>query len=422
MKKENIRKYLINPPSPFLIDEKVFPNLGLISLATSQNLDIIDFSGDKNFEETAKKIRGDWFGFYSTTPQFPMTYKIFKEIKKNNPDAKFIIGGPHASAVYNLDKEDVNKKSIEEFDFIFVGEAEKEFEIKDKYTFSKVIKNIDDVKIPDRNKVNIQEYHYDLLGRKATTIMTQRGCPFQCIFCSGREVDMYRKVRQHSPERILEEMDYLKSEFGYNAFMWYDDEININPKRLEDIAKLLKKRDYIHRGFVRSDLIVKNPKTIDYLADMNFIELCFGVESGSDRILKIIDKGTNYEMNLKAIELIKERGIKTKIFTIIGLPDERYEDVMLTKKWIEEAKPDGFDMTILNPYPGSKIYNLSKPTNEMKGYGFEYKGVFFNKIDFANEDSFYKGKPGEYSCFIRTKSLTSEDIIKLRDNIEKDLR
>jgi radical SAM superfamily enzyme YgiQ (UPF0313 family) len=417
-----MEKYLINPPSPFLIDEKVFPNLGLISLATSQNMNIIDFSGDKNFEETAKKINGDWFGFYSTTPQFPMTYKIFKEIKKNNPHAKFVIGGPHASAVYNLDKEDINKKRIEEFDFIFVGEAEKEIELKDKYNFSKLIKNIDEIKIPNRNKVKIGEYHYNIFGKKATTIMTQRGCPYQCVFCSGREVEMYRKIRQHSANRVLDEMDYLNSELGYEAFMWYDDEINTNPKRLEEIVSLLKKRNYIHRGFVRSDLIVKNPKSIDYLADMGFVELCFGVESGSDRILKAINKGTDYDMNLKAIRLIKERGIKTKVFTMVGLPNENYEDIMLTKKWIEEAKPDNFDITILNPYPGSKVYNFAKPTKELDGYNFEYNGLFFNKIDFAKEDSFYKGKIGEYSCFVRTKSLTSEEIVNLRESIEKDLK
>jgi radical SAM superfamily enzyme YgiQ (UPF0313 family) len=417
-----MRKYLINPPSPFLVDEKVFPNLGLISLATSQDMDIIDFSGDKNFKNTAKNIRGDWFGFYSTTPQFPMTYKIFKEIKHNNPEAKFVIGGPHASAVYNLDKEDINKKRIEEFDNIFVGEAEKEIELNGKYTYSKLIKNIDEIKIPDRRKVKIDEYSYKILGKKATTVMTQRGCPFQCVFCSGREVEMYKKVRQHSANRILTEMDYLSSELGYEAFMWYDDEINTNPKRLEEIAGLLKKRDYIHRGFVRSDLVVRNPKSIDHLADMGFVELCFGVESGSNRILKNINKGTNYEMNLKAVKLIKDRGIKTKIFTIVGLPDETYEDIMLTKQWIEEAQPDSFDICILNPYPGSKIYNLAKPSNELKGYNFEYNGVYFNKIDFANEDSFYKGKAGEYSCFVRTKTLTSENLINLRDKVEKDLR
>ncbi len=417
-----MEKYLINPPSPFLINEKVFPNLGLISLATSHDLDIIDFSGDKDFEDTAGDIRGDWFGFYSTTPQFPMAYKIFKRVKENNPDATFVIGGPHASAVFNSDEGDINKKRIEEFDHIFVGEAEKELKITGKYTFSSLITDIDSIKIPDRSKVDIKGYHYSILGKEATTIMTQRGCPFQCSFCSGREVEMYKKVRQHSASRILEEMDHLNSKFGYEAFMWYDDEINTRPSRLEEIASSLKKRPYIHRGFVRSDLVVKHPETVDYLADMGFVELCFGVESGSNRILDLVNKGTNYDMNMKAIELIKASGIKTKIFTIVGLPDETYEDVMLTKRWIEEAKPDDFDVVILSPYPGSKIYNLAQPTGEMEGYDFEYKGLFFNKIDFANEDSFYKGKPGDYSCFVRTRSLTSEDIIRLRDSIERDLK
>lgn len=416
-----MEKRLINPPSPFLVDEKVFPNLGLISLATSQNMEIIDFSGNKNFEETAEKIRGDWFGFYSTTPQFPMTYKIFEILKKNNPQSIFVLGGPHASSMYSLTK-DKNRASIEEFDFIIAGEAEFDCETKSKIRRIDPIINLDEITIPNRKKVEIKEYKYEIEGKPTTTIMTQRGCPFKCTFCSSRNVEMYKKVRQHSPKRILEEMDYLSSEFGYEAFMWYDDEINLNPKRLEEIAKLLKKRDYIHRGFVRSDLIVRNPKSIDSLAEIGFVELCFGVESGSNRILDIVEKGTNYDMNIQAHKMIKKMGIKTKVFTILGLPDETYEDVMLTKKWIEEANPDGFDVTILNPYPGSKIYNLARPSTKIKGYEFEYDGLYFHKPDFSKEESFFKGRLGEYNCFVRTDKLTSKDIINLRDQIEKELK
>jgi hypothetical protein len=76
----------------------------------------------------------------------------------------------------------------------------------------------------------------------------------------------------------------------------------------------------------------------------------------------------------------------------------------------------------LNPYPGSKIYNLAKPSTKIKGYNFEYKGLFFNKIDFANEDSFYKGRSGEYSCFVRTEELSSEQLVELRDKIERSLK
>ena len=270
--------------------------------------------------------------------------------------------------------------------------------------------------------MDIEEYNYELLGKKTTTIMTQRGCPFKCVFCSGREVEMYRRVRQHSAKRILDEVDYLNSDFGFEAFMWFDDEINTNPRRLKEIASLFKKRSYIHRGFVRSDLIVKHPKSIEDLLDIGFVELCFGVESGSDRILQIINKGTSYEMNLEAIKLMKESGMRTKVFTVIGLPDETYEDVMLTKRWLEEAKPDSFDVTILNPYPGSRIYDSAQPSTKIKGYDFEYNGLFFNKIDFAKNDSFYKGKPGKSPCFVRTRNLFSEEIVQLKEDIEKDLR
>jgi len=420
--KKNMEKILINPPSPFLINEKGFPNLGLISLATSQNMEIIDFSGDKDFEENSKKIKGDWFGFYSTTPQFPMTYKIFETIKENNPEATFVLGGPHASSMYYL-RNDKNRPSIEEFDFVIAGEAEIDCETKEKIRMTNLINNLDELPIPDRKKVKIKDYTYEIEGLPSTTIMGQRGCPYRCVFCSGRtNTDMYRKLRKHSPERILEEMDYLNDEFGYKAFMWYDDELDLNSKRLEEVAKLLTKRDYIHRANVRPDLVVNNPKSLDYLAEMGFVELCLGIESGSDRILKEIDKGTTYDMNLKANKMIQERGIKTKAFTMLGLPTETYEDIMMTKRWIEESQPDGFDVTIITPYPGSKVYDLARPSDKREGFDFEYPGLYFRKPDFAKEESFYKGRSGEPNCFVRTDELTSKDLLTLRESFEKELR
>jgi anaerobic magnesium-protoporphyrin IX monomethyl ester cyclase len=324
--------------------------------------------------------------------------------------------------MYYLPK-DKNRSSIEEFDFIIAGEAEIDCETKEKIRKTSLVKNIDELKIPDRKKVNIKEYNYKIEGLPATTIMGQRGCPYRCVFCSGRNnADIYKKLRKHSPERILEEMDYLNSEFGYRAFMWYDDELDLNSKRLEEIAKLLKKRDYIHRANVRPDLVVKNPKSLDYIAEMGFVELCLGIESGSDRILNVIGKGTNYNMNLEADKMIKERGMKTKAFTMLGLPTETYEDAMLTKKWIEEAKPDGFDITILNPYPGSKIYDSAVPSNKREGYDFEYPGLYFHKPDFSKDESFYKGRSGEPNCFVRTDELSSKDLLTLRNNFEKELK
>ena len=302
---EKPRIALINPPSPFLMDDRVFPNLGILDVATAQkakgaNISLIDLCGSENPEKEIQSIANEFdvFGFSSTTPQFIETYRLHQTLKNENPKAKTIIGGAHPSAVYSLIKagqsDDPNIAPLEEFDHIIVGEGESldMTLLEEKWIRQPLVKNTNKLKISDRSLIDINSYKYNLRGNLATTIMSQRGCPFSCSFCCGREIDMYRKVRSKSPETILEELDYLNSEFGFNSFMWFDDEVNVNPSRLRDLSNKLQTRSYSHRGFVRSDLLVRNPETLDYLADAGFVELCSGVESGSAEILKRIGKGT----------------------------------------------------------------------------------------------------------------------------------
>ena len=112
-----MRIALINPNSPFLMNERVFPNMGLVRVATQlknekHDVKIFDFAG-KNID-AIKYIANcyDIYGFSSTTPQFPYTMKLFKILKKYNPNARTIIGGPHASAIYELRQKGIDRKSV----------------------------------------------------------------------------------------------------------------------------------------------------------------------------------------------------------------------------------------------------------------------------------------------------------------------
>jgi len=284
------RVALINPPSPFLISQRVFPNLGIVQVATSLRtsgigVDIIDLCGVNEPEKEIEKIIREYeaFGFSSTSPQFKETYSLHKLLKHKNPNAFTIIGGPHASAMASLRRKDPQRKDInfftlEEFDVVFEGEADADplsilEKTGPKWRQAPLLKDIASAPIPDRGLIDVHSYKYSINGDSATTLLSQRGCPFKCTFCSGRDIEMYRIVRSNSPERVLEELDYLNQKFGFMAFMWFDDEINVNPKRLIDLSKALQKRDYSHRGFVRSDLLVRFPDTLDALIDAGFVEL-----------------------------------------------------------------------------------------------------------------------------------------------------
>ena len=424
---------LINPPSPFLINERVAYNSGLMRVATQLNADghdakIYDLAGNKDYMNTIKDIARqdfDLYGFSATSPQFTSVYKMFHTLKQENPNARTLIGGPHANAVGSLRKKgikDHNIYALGEFDTIYQGEAElgnanKMFE--DGWVDGGLVKKIDDTLHPDRSLMDILSYVYNLNGKKTTNIQTQRGCPNVCTFCCGRDIDIYRKVRQHSPERVVEEMDRLNKDYGYESFMWYDDEVNVNISRLEKLCKELKDKPYQHRGFVTSDQIVKYPESVKWMKDAGFVKLCTGVESGSDRILERIGKKTTYDINKKAREIIGEHGIHYEAFLIVGHPSETKEDIEKTKQFIEEVKPDDFDINILTPYPGSKIYNEAKESDEIKGYNFESNGLFFNKPNYAIDETYYKGLDAQSASNVRTREISNAELFEIRNKIQR---
>ena len=423
---------LVIPPAPFLINQKATPNLGVVSMATEMkkegyDVDIIDLLGEDNYEEILKQLPQTYthFGISSTTPQFPYAYKSLQALRKSHPKAKIAIGGAHATGLFHLKNkgvDDINYEALEEFDAVIPGEGEANFRnmFKDgpKWRNAVLIKDLDSLEIPDRDLIDINSYNWSFNDEPATTIMSQRGCPYQCDFCCGRDIDMYSKVRSRSPAKVLEELDYLNEQFGFTSFMWYDDEININNKRLEELCELLKTRDYKHRAFVRTDQIVRFPETLEMMKQAGFEKLCAGIESGSDEVLKRINKRTTYDMNLAARWLAKNAGIHFEAFMLLGLPGETYKDVMDTKQWLIEAQPDDFDLNVIVPYPGSKIYDDAK----WNGKEWEYKGLFFQKPLYSKDNSFYKGVDMQSASNVRTETLSNARLNDLRNEIDSELR
>ena len=425
---------LINPPSPFLTDERVFPNMGIVRVGTKlkdekHSVKIFDFAGRN--PNGIKFIANDFdvYGFSSTSPQMPYTMRLFNNLKSVNPNAKTIIGGPHASAVYELKEKgvrDYNISELEKFDTIWAGEAETK-QLSEMFYLNmfklgwvrgELSKDLDSVLTPDRSLIDMSSYNYNLNGKKTTSIQTQRGCPNSCTFCCGRDIEMYKKVRQHSPERVIKELDELHDKYGIDSFMWYDDEVNVNPNRLEELCDRLSSKPYQHRGFVTSDMIVKYPKSVDWLKKAGFVKLCTGVESGSDRILSLVKKRADSQTNYEARRLIKQAGIHYEAFAMIGFPTETKKDINLTKDWLRKAKPDDFDIGILTPYPGSKIYDEAVKSDKFPGYSHEHKGLYFSKPDYSSEKSFYKGKNAQSAAFTRTDTMPEKYIHKMRDKIE----
>ncbi len=403
---------LINPSSKFLIDENVFPSLGLLYLSSYlkqagyTDISILDLNGKQELPDT---IEADVVGFYSNTPQYPEVIRLKNEIQRRNKInyAIYVVGGPHVSG-----KPD---DAVPYFDYVVVGEGEKVFldivkcvenhrVLKPQVIKYDYIKDINEIPFPDRDLINVKGYEYLINGRLATTLITSRGCPYGCTFCANSAWG--KTLRLRSPENIIEEIKLLMDKYEYRAFMFFDDTMTVNKKRMGTLCAMLKELDIIYRCFIRSDTV--DIGILTKMKESGCVEVGLGIESGSQRILDIVEKGELVEQHMKAIEMCKKVGIRVKGFFILGLPGENKESIEQTINFLKESNVDDFDMTIFTPYPGSKIYK------EKEKYDIDFSMNY--------ENSWYKGKPGSYKSSVSTSSVSADEIVKIRDKIEKDFK
>jgi anaerobic magnesium-protoporphyrin IX monomethyl ester cyclase len=370
---------LVNPRSPFLEDEGVMPPLGIMYLSStlkSKGIDarIVDMGlGDEVPD-------GDIF-VTGTTPQAD-------EILKLRRDAYTVVGGPHAS----IDPTGL----ANDFSLIITGEGEGIIEeiVKTRPTgiiHAKRVRDLDSLPFPDRSIAD--RYHYEIGGKKATTMISSRGCNGKCSFCCKAVMD--KGIFLRSAQNVLDEVREIKS-LGYEAAMFYDDTIAINRKRIEAICSGLEKIDFTFRCFVRADQT--DEELFDRMAQAGCYEVLIGVESGSQQLLNTINKQETVEQLKNAIKWAKKSGIRVKALMMVGLPGESWETVELSRQFLIETEPDTLDVTILTVYKGTDIYK--NPGNY--------------EINFR-EASWYKGRPNEYLSTVSTPLMSESDIVKARE-------
>ena len=411
---------LIIPDAPFLLEPRGFPHLGVLYISAAlkevyYNPKVYDLTGGVKLP----KINADIVGITATSPLFKSAISIKNEIKEYNPEACFIIGGPHAT---------VSPETCRDagFNFIIAGEGECEIlNIVDYYNkylsmpseyhglivWPKLIENIDTLSFPDRDAIDMDSYHYYLLGEKCTNIQAQRGCPYGCVYCCGRDTKTYRIARQRSVFNVECEIALLKSKYGIKSLMFFDDEFNLNREHTLKMCAMLKRLDVTWRAMIRSNLF--DEELAKTMADSGCKELGCGVETGSLTIKKNIQKQTTPEQDLEARELCRKYDIKFKCFIVVGLPGETLETFNETRKWIKKAQPDNLDYTVLTPYPGSVIWNHP----EQFDIKFDKEEIIRNSFD----GTYYKGSSGGPArSFVSTSALSEADIMRLRQELEDE--
>jgi radical SAM superfamily enzyme YgiQ (UPF0313 family) len=433
---------IVTTPSPFLLDQKVFPALGILKVAASLeqagiSVDHLDLTGISNYEDAARDYNGDAeiFCITATTPQIPAAVKIKRVLR-----GKAILGGPHSTMSTAAKRGNPRAKAameelLHEFDCVVAGDGERAvFEAltstglidadSPKSSFWQTSKDFTDSPWPARHLLDLDSYHYSIDGVRALHLISQLGCPMACNFCSGRNSPMLRQIRQRPPSSVIDEVLHLHSNYGVTAVNFFDDELNINRSMVDLMKSLRREADRLGiewklRGFVKSELFTEEQAKVMYEAGFRWILV--GFESGSDRILTNINKKATRNENTRCMDIAHSHGLKVKALMSLGHAGESYQSAQDTYDWLLQTRPDDLDVTVITPYPGSPYWDDAINVGEnVWRYTVPKTSdtLYMEEVDFTKTADYYKGILGDYVSHVWTDDLSREELVKQRDWLE----
>lgn len=291
----------------------------------------------------------DVFGFSTICSSYPLTLRMAREVKRTHPEATIVLGGPQASVV--------DVQTLEAFSFVDLivrGEAEETFPLALEalsngnlyeqvpgITFrngnnivrrpnAPVIANLDNLPLPAFHLYpNIESSSY-------LPLEIGRGCPFACSFCSTNDF-FRRQFRLKSSDKVLAEMRLLQQRYGVKRFDLVHDMFTINRKKVVAFCETLKRSGEAFRWncSARTDCI--DDELIDLMAETGCRGIFFGIDSGSDRVQEVINKGLDLSEARLRIERTTKNGIKTAVSLIVGFPEETMDDLKATVKFLGDS-------------------------------------------------------------------------------------
>lgn len=376
---------LVSPPTNSDIKHIIGvtgPPAGLAYIASmvrdEHEVKIVDsLSEDFTFDDIRKIIKEfdpRVVGITATTSMIPDAYRVAKIAKEVNKDIFTVIGGPHVTFL-----PDRTMKECKYIDFVVRGEGENTFKelidaiekgrgFKDikglSYKKNKVInnppreliKNIDEIPIPSYDLLPMKKYKVD--RTEFGTVMTSRGCPFQCIFCSS-SLQFGKIWRAHSPERVIEELSILTGDYGIREIEFLDDTFTLSNKRAIEISKAIRKEKLDISWSASSRVNTFSREVGREIRKAGCHTLYFGIESGTQKILNFIGKGITLDQSRRAVKDAKNVGLKAFGSFIIGFPDETREEVKKTMKFSRRVGVNYAQFTVATPYPGTRLWYLA---------------------------------------------------------------
>lgn len=332
----------------FSMGEKRFP-LGIGFLITilkkaGHDVQFIDQYLNRDFSFNPNEY--EVIGIYANTPCWDGTLDLLQYIEdRHEKDFKILMGGPHASVFPELIPDSV--------DYIVQGEAEEiicdlvENKIKERIIKTERIKNLDTIQLPDydsfvgKNYVTTVKWFPE---QPVFNMNTSRGCPFNCSFCAVKKI-WERKWVAMSSQKVIKDIKYLIEKYKIKGIYFREDNFTMNRDRVVEISEGISPLRLKWVSESRVDTLDR--EIVKIMAKSGCGALYIGFESGSQRILDILNKKTTVKQGYDVVSWCREFGVKVAGSFIINHPDETDEDRKLTTKFVSDIKPDSY---WTNPY------------------------------------------------------------------------
>ena len=220
------------------------------------------------------------------------------------------------------------------------------------------MRDLDVLPLPAWDLIDVEAYRdvwINRHGRFSWNMVTSRGCPYGCNWCAKPVFG--RRYTQRSAAAVAAEMRHIKNEIGADHIWFADDIFGLTAEWIADFARAVAREGAETSFMIQSRVNLMRPDVVSALAAAGAEEVWLGVESGSQKILDAMDKGTRVEEARAATRALKARGIRACWFIQLGYPSETWSDVLLTRDLIREERPDEIGVSVSYPLPGTKFHD-----------------------------------------------------------------
>lgn len=359
------------------------PDIIVISITNATILSDIDFANRiYEYHKCEFILKGAIF--------FDIADGLLKTLDLHN--IKYLIGGEMDTVIGKL-VDNILKGKGELRDI--PGIVYKEGNSFIKTAFNVWETELDDIPFPARDLMKNELYVRPDTGEPMATIQVSRGCPAGCIYCLTPVISG-KPVRKRSVENVFAEITECYYKYGIKNFFFKADTFTIDPKWAEDLCDRIIQSDLYKKieFTVNSRVKPLDSVLLRKLKEAGCFTIAVGFESGDDKTLKLIKKGTTVEDNLRAAKMIKEAGIPLFGFFMIGFPWEDKNDIIKTLKFIFKIDPDFIEIHIAMPFFGTELYSICEKSGTIKSEAW-------------GNDHFSPNTTG-------TTSVPIDEIIKLR--------